>query len=465
MARAIHRVIQIAAGAAALALLLWPALVSGYPLLYPDTLDYLGTGRAAWTALLHAEHAAFYAVRSPVYAVVIYLFHWNRTPWPILVLNAGAMLFTVYLTTRSLVRRDAWQKTLAILAVVSIFTGLSWYTSLLMPDIFGAPVYLAIYLFAFARETLRPVERIALAALAIFGALAHASHLLLAIGLCAMLWSAWFISRGRKSSSILSVRSLGVVTGVVVGAIALQLAVNQRLFGHASLDGDRPPFLEAHIIADGTGARYLREHCVEHPDLALCHHLDNLSAYEDDFLWDGKGIWAAASTAEKAQLRREEMPLILATVRAYPGQQIAVSLKNFWRQLTDFDIDDGDNNGYMQAHLSDEIPNAGTAYNRSLQAREAMPQGFFTIVQIVTVIVSLVLIAFMLPRTLRRSGIYRDRLLALTGIIFFVVLGNAFISGVLSAVDSRYQARIVWLIPLLALFYLMELPIFSRQVE
>jgi hypothetical protein len=151
--------------------------------------------------------------------------------------------------------------------------------------------------------------------------------------------------------------------------------------------------------------------------------------------------------------------------RAYPGQQIAVSLKNFWRQLTDFDIDDGDNNGYMQVHLSDEIPNAGAAYDHSLQAREAMPQRLFTIVQNVTVVASLVFIVFALPRTLRRSGIYRDRLLAFTGVIFFVVLGNAFISGVLSAVDSRYQARIVWLIPLLALFYLLELPIFARPVE
>jgi hypothetical protein len=290
---------------AALALLLWPALVSGYPLLYPDTLDYLGTGRAAWAALLHAQHPAFYAVRSPVYAAVIYLFHWNRTPWPILALNASAVLFAMYLVTRSLVQRDAWRKTLTILAAVSIFTGLSWYTSLLMPDIFGAPLYLAIYLFAFARKTMRPVEQIALAALAIFGALAHASHLLLAIGLCATLWLVWLLLRARKSSSILSMRNLGVATAVVVGAIALQLVVNQRLYGHASLDGGRPPFLEAHIIADGTGARYLREHCAEHPDWVLCHHLDNLSAYDDDFLWSGNGIWAAASTDELAQLRRE----------------------------------------------------------------------------------------------------------------------------------------------------------------
>jgi len=465
MPRAIHRVIEVVTGLAALALLLWPALVSGYPLIYPDTLDYLGTGRAAWAALLHAQHSAFYAVRSPVYAAAIYLFHWNHTPWPILALNAGAVLFTVYLVTRALVQRDARRKTLVVLAVVSIVSGLSWYTSLLMPDIFGAPLYLAIYLFAFARETLRPVEKIVLAALAIFGALAHASHLLLAIGLCATLWLVWLMLRGRKSSSGLTMHSLCVVTSVVMGAIFLQLVVNQRLYGHASLDGERPPFLEAHIIADGTGARYLREHCMEHPDWALCHHLDNLSAYEDDFLWDGNGIWAAASEAEQAQLRREEMPLILATVRAYPAQQAAVSLKNFWRQLTDFAIDDGDNNGYMQAHLSDEIPGASADYDRSLQVRAAMPQGFFTIVQNVTVVASLVFIAFALPRTLRRTGIYRDRLLALSGVIFFVVPGNAFISGVLSAVDSRYQARIVWLIPLLAMFYLLEFPIFARPVE
>jgi hypothetical protein len=455
-----RRIFEIVLALVALALLVWPALVNGYPLLYPDTLDYLGTGRAAWAALASAHHPVFHAVRSAAYAAVIYLFYWNRTPWPILALNVSAVVFTVHLVTRSLVARDAWRKTLAVLAALSLCTGLSWYTSLLMPDIFGAPLYLAIYLLAFARETLRPAEQIALAILVVFGAMAHATHMLLAVCLCAMLWLLWL---ARRSS--VSLRGLGIATAVVAGAVLLQLGVDQRLYGHASLGGNRPPFLEARILADGTGARYLREHCAEHTDWSLCHHLDRLPADENDFLWSENGIWPAASAAEKKQLHSEELPLIFATLRAYPRQQIGVSLRNFWGQLTTFELDDFDNNEYMQTYLNAEIPNGHAAYDRSLQARSAMPENFFTVVQEIVVLTSLLLIAIALPGMLRRTDAGRSWLPALTGVILFVVLGNAFVSGVLSAVDSRYQARIVWLVPLLAAFYLLELPIFARPVK
>ena len=450
---------------ATLALLVWPALWNGYPLLYPDTLDYLGTGRGAWTALLSAHHPEFSAVRSAVYAAGIYVFHWNRNPWPILALNAGAIVFTVHLVTRSLVQRNAWRTTLVILAALSICTGLSWYTSMLMPDIFGASLYLAIYLFAFAHGTLHPAEQIALAALAVFGAMAHSSHLLLAMCICTMLWLLWLVSRLLRPSITLRARDFGVATAVVGGAIILQLGVNHRLYGHASLTGDSAPYLEARILADGTGERYLREHCAEHPEWVLCHHLDNLPADADSFLWSESGIWPAASSAEREQLRREQAPLILSTFRTYPRQQITVSLKNFWDQLNSFELDDFDNNSYMQTYLNAEIPNARSAYDRSRQARNAMPEIFFTIVQEIAVITSLLLIVFELPVMLRRRTVRRNRLLALTGVIFFVVLANAFISGVLSVVDSRYQARIIWLIPLLAVFYLLELPLFVRPVE
>jgi hypothetical protein len=117
----------------------------------------------------------------------------------------------------------------------------------------------------------------------------------------------------------------------------------------------------------------------------------------------------------------------------------------------------------MQHDLNTEIPHARAAYDRSLQARNALPEGLFTTVQSITVIAALLFLAWAMPRTLRRAGTHRNRLLALTGVILFVIIANAAVSGGLSAVDSRYQARIVWLVPMLAAFYLLELPLFARQ--
>ena len=42
------------------------------------------------------------------------------------------------------------------------------------------------------------------------------------------------------------------------------------------------------------------------------------------------------------------------------------------------------------------------------------------------------------------------RLVGFTAVVFAVVITNAIVTGALSAVVHRYQARVVWLVPLLA---------------
>jgi hypothetical protein len=170
----VRRVCTALLAAVTLCLLLWPALVNHYPLLFPDSLDYIAEGRPILHALLHA-HPPFGAMRSAIYSLGIYPFHLNRTPWPILALHAGIVIYTVYLTVSSIRARRA---------LTSVTTSLSWYISFVMPDILGAPLYLAIYLLTFARSTLSRAEQGIVATLAIFCATSHSTHLLIAIFLC-----------------------------------------------------------------------------------------------------------------------------------------------------------------------------------------------------------------------------------------------------------------------------------------
>jgi hypothetical protein len=437
-----------------LLLLVWPALINRYPLLFPDTLDYLGEGRSALYALLHAHHPAFGGMRSAIYSLGIYAFHLNRTPWPILVLHAAIVACTVYLTVRSIRAHNALTNTLLILAALSFLTSLSWYISLLMPDILGGPLYLAIYLLAFARPTLSRTEQGIVAALAIFCATAHSTHLLIAIVLCVLLTTLQLLtlctSPWRTSAHFAPFASrplsLALATSTIAVAILLQFTVNARLFGHASLGGNRPPYLEARLVADGPGRLFLQQHCA-HLNWLLCRNVAQLPTNDDAFLWDDHGIWPSATPGEQLELRREELPLALATLRAYPRQQLAVSAANAWQQLTGFGLDDFDSNAYMQSNLNTVIPNGRAAFDRTLQAHDATPWHPFTIAQNLTVLASLLATLALLPQTISRRN---TRLLGLVTIILTAVILNAILTGVLSEVDSRYQARIVWLIPLLA---------------
>jgi hypothetical protein len=139
---------------------------------------------------------------------------------------------------------------------------------------------------------------------------------------------------------------------------------------------------------------------------------------------------------------------------------------------------------------SSAIPSSATSYSRSLQARSIVPTNAFTILERWVVLPSALLLAVLLPwlwrtafagrddrrgsqvklqgwlrRTVnaghddRESGYSRQRL-RLLGLVVIVVptlFANAFLTAVLSSSDSRYQARVIWLVPLLAALSALDL--------
>jgi hypothetical protein len=90
---------------------------------------------------------------------------------------------------------------------------------------------------------------------------------------------------------------------------------------------------------------------------------------------------------------------------------------------------------------------------QSRQAQRTLPDEFFTSVQKWTVIASIVLMGVLAPFVWRHLS---PRLVGLTAVIFFTVIANAFVTGVLSEVDGRYQSRVIWLLPLLAGAFVLE---------
>jgi len=92
------------------------------------------------------------------------------------------------------------------------------------------------------------------------------------------------------------------------------------------------------------------------------------------------------------------------------------------------------------------MPVTRSRYVQTRQAHETLHEKIFAFVQDWTVIASLVVIGIRLVCVRHWSR----RVVGLTAIIAIVVIGNAAITGVLSTVDDRYQARVIWLVPLLA---------------
>ena len=429
--------------------LAWPAFFNGFPLIYPDSMTYLSDGRVVARALFLHRLSEYYGVRSFFYSLVILLFHWNISPWPIVALQCLLVAFVVWFVVRSVAPRHTVASYLILILALSIFTSASWYAVFIMPDILGPLAYLSIYLLAFARETLARAERLALCLIAWWGITAHSSHLLLAAGLWLLLL---FVVAFKRRPFWRRPRSLRVVLAVLIVAAASQMALHGYLYGKPTLNGERPPYLMARVIADGPGRWYLDKNC---PQLhwAICNHLSQLSDNPDTLLWDEDGAYQSASDDEKNQIDHEEMHLVLATLGAYPQQQLSRSAANFSQQFLSFGLYGFDSNPWMLEQFDEVMPRARSSYLQSRQAHDSLPLDLLTEIQWWAVIASLAAIAALIPFLWRRHS---TRLAGLTLVVAATYAANALVTGVMSVVDDRYGCRIIWLIPLLAGIFFLD---------
>jgi hypothetical protein len=427
----------------AAAMMLWPAIYNGLPLVYADSMTYLDDGRIVARAVFLHQLAGYYGMRSFFYSLGILPFHWNVTLWPVAALQAVLTAYVLWLVVRSILLRRIVVPYLILVLLLSAFTSLGWYVDLILPDILGPLLYLSIYLLVFARDSVSRGERISLYLIAFWGITSHATHLILAAIICFLLGLVLVVSRVLRRRYWIG--AVEVATVLLVAAAA-QLALHGYLYGHPSLNGERPPFLTARVIADGPGRWYLEKNCGQ-LKWVICDHVHHLPDNPDDFLWTADGVWQNLTDDENKRMLQEELPFVLATLRTYPREQLSRSAANFWAQLLTFDLEDLDSSDYVLSQFNPVIPSERSHYAASRQARNAIDLDFFSKVINWSVIASLLVIGVFTPLLWRR---FSARLIAFGVLISVAVVANAMFTGTLSLVEDRLESRVIWLVPLLA---------------
>jgi len=439
--------VVIAAGALAMC---WPAFLNGFPLLFTDSINYLNDGRFIRDVLLGAPARSAGWMRSPVYSLLIYPFHWGINPWPVLGLQALVTAWMLWRVVRSLAIRRGPLVYLALVGLLSLFTGLAWVVSRILPDMLCPVLCLGVYLLMFAPETLSRLDAVLVSFLVIVSIGSHPTHRALAAGLCALFGLALLVWPRLRASRAKPLRR---VSALLALAIVFQVALNGFLTGVLTLDGPHPPFLMARLVADGPARHVLERRCGE-LQWVICKFKDRLPADSNEFLWGAGNVMASVRYEEAEQLRREELPLLWATLRDDPVGQARISLGHFGSQLVTYGLDGFGGFPWTASAIQVALPAAADAYRGSRQARQALPTRAFSAIQRVTIPVAVLMLAVTLPYCWRRG---HTRLLGLGAVLLPAIVGNAFLTGVFSLVDARYQLRLVWLLPLLAGLVLLQL--------
>jgi len=433
------------------ALFLWPTIPNWHPYLFWDTYGYFLQGKAyvhlamagvgvlpeppevaeGWVGAAGRMLARDPSIRSPTWSLLTYICAIAGGFWLLAAINALVAAATVELAMLRLFALEPAARVL-VLAGLAAFTALPWFASYLMPDLYAGLMILAAMLLCFAWETMRGIERLLALALYLAALTFHTSHLLLGVllvFLAAGLSAPWPVRRGRLLRLSLSVSAAAV----------LLLAGGWLAFGETSLTPRSPPFLLARSWEDGPARSYLTAVCPA-AGWAICRHIDSLAPTAQEFLWRSEDSYWGMDLATRAAMRREQIAIVVRAIAADPLRQLGAGLANTVRQAFSLGLDD-----FVLGRGAAVTPTDYTFVYLPLAPAATLGLGGFSAVLYASTALAVVTLAALWRRGRLSPGDRRLVLFALAALLL-----NAAICGALSGPFPRYQARVVWLLPLLA---------------
>lgn len=433
-------------------LLSWPLLTFGRPFYIGDSAAYYKGGRAAVSFVLEkfdgpegaatgarpasSENAAREAsgVRSITYSVMTYLLAAPGVTLVLLVMMQALAAGAVSVAALGAFGGLPTRRTVAALVILAGTSTLATTAMFAIPDIFAGLLVGSMVLLTAAGHRLSPAVRLLCVGIATFAVTAHSSHLPLAGGMT-MLGLGWVGISRYYNRPLPRWTWAWVIAPLVIGGLT-NITVNRIAFGEASLTAKRYPFVLARSINNGPGRWYLEEHCPE-LQYTICkvypHGLPKGGALE--FLWGKDGVVERATPAQMDRIRAEEAEVVLAAAREYSGHEARKLAYNVVRQLVTFRP-----NTYLHGLVRDET---GTPQLASVPQADPTVRFILGILTAISAAVGAVWLGW----TFLKKRAFRP----LIALVFLGILGNAVTCVVFSAKAPRYQARVIWLLPLFAL--------------
>ncbi len=410
-------------------LLLWPAILNGYPLLFGDTGVYVMDGiqrHVSWP-------------RPMFYGLFMLPLHLGVTVWPVVIAQALIAASVLLLTLRLFLPLAHPLVLLPITALLTVGTSLPWFVSQLMPDLFAGLLVLVLAALLLLPSRLGWVgQGVAL----IFCAGCITMHLsLLPISLAVIVtllacrwWLRWRVG----------VAELGRGLAVPLLAALVLIVTNGVLIGQFSVSPYGKIFLLNRILVDGPGVRVLERECPR-DDWSLCAFAAEIPTItdEDDILW-GTGSVLDRAGGYKL-VAPQALPIIVSALRAEPGTVLWQAVRNTATQLVSFRTGDAllRPSPFNDGVWTEVFPAAEQARYRAGSQYRRIPLVPLSL-QLLHVglgaVATVAVAAGAIGALARRAPVA-----GLLASVAVSLLANAFVAGALSGVYDRYQSRFVWL--------------------
>lgn len=444
---------------AALAAAIYPALVNGYPLLYSDSGTYIVAGFLNYVPV---DRPYFYSwfVRHTSLAVSV---------WFTVIAQSLLLFYALQVAAKYVLGlKNSFYYACLLLVGLSFTTGLAYNNSQIIADAFS-PLALLCFSTLLAAKYIPRGHKFFLIIIYLFSLSVHTSHVLifslLAIGL-------WLVKLLFKKKEFFKQRKQNH-NRLIFWSLASWLVIS--LFNFWLGAGFKPSktsniFLAARTIETGAAKIYLDKHCPDAPD-ELCEVKDNLPPHAVAFLWEfgtspfydectENGGWGNCWTSKDD----EYGDLVKGIVAYAPSRNNLIQhcWDDSWTQLSQFDL------GYIvpmaegspvYGPIRDFLSGDWKMYQNAIQYTAPLTYETESLIQRILVYLSLTIFGvFLVAKTKKLNA---------TMAFMIIVIVGCFINGVVcasfSGVVDRYMARMIWLVPLAAVFLIWQWFLIRKQ--
>ena len=395
------------------------------------------TGAAPSQSSLQAASADADGVRSLPYAAFVGLLAPVGLVALVWIQTCLVMLFVYALFLQVLPKAKVLPLVATALVMLTL-TSLPFVSALVLPDAFGAIIVLYGILLVYGFETFDLKSQVLLTIVMLFAIFTHYGNIPLAF---VVILAALFL---RFKGTRWFRRTLVLAGGAIAISLAGNLAVGHFVFDEISLTPRRLPILLARSMEDGPALWHLEEHCDERGYAVCTWFGDDIPNNVGDALWNERGMEHAPSDLYK-DIRDQELSILWAAFREYPVEQVQSLTGNMVLQLTRVGIRYANPQTTVIDHRG-RRRGVTAPYNPLASHKNDI--GRVQAIGVFIAFVALCVFAFG-PRS---SAVERRAIF----ILLLALLTNAAIFGGLSAHVDRYQSRIAWLVPLLALALLLK---------
>ena len=470
-------------------MLMSTAFAGGRPSIFFDTDGYYLLGETVTQVLkrlpaaLTGDHAAMHTpvsdddqidvtimgARSPVFGFFFFVTERLGGVWATAAVQALICAWIVFLLWRAAAPGAPEWSYLALMAGLTVGSTLPFFSTFLMPDVFAGVAAVGFVLLTVFRDRLRWMETAGVFLVLAFAYVVHTSHMLTAIAAIvpAVIVLLYLKAPRRQvfTGVALCIAAMGVsLLTAKAYDVAFQMRTGQALH--------RPPFLMARVLADGSGREYLHKVCKgpDHP-YVLCRSINAPLTKSDDILWEESpklGAFNALKSPDlQLRMEAEEWAFVKGAVLNDPWGQFSDSMSNWLDQFTRISAHDPlrdprqflANEYWTTTRMVEMIPNARECRPIGPGCKPPFDIRFVKHLDEMVILLAVLFCAWRLTRRDVRADL-RDRaapwtrpsipLIATVVILAGMVVLNAGVCGVLSGAFSRYQARIVWLVPAVA---------------